>query len=244
MARKFDLVLFDLGDTLMYFDGVYLEILEQANQHLFQALVEAGYRLDPGEFIPAFRTHLQAYYRQRDVDFIEHTVESVLRATLTEAGYPNIPPEHVRAALGRMYAFTHSFWRREEDALPTLVELKRLGYRLGLISNAADANDVRDMIRQHELEPWLEQVLISAEVKQRKPHPAIYQQALYFFGVPAERAVMVGDKLNVDVVGAQNAGLTGIWIARRAHRTHENTIQADATIETLAELPSLLENWK
>ena len=248
MGRKFELVLFDLGSTLIYFDGVFPEIMAQADLRLFQELVGLGYHLDPHDFIPTFRTSLQAYFHQRDVDFIEHTVETVLRNTLVGAGYPNIPPEHIHAALRQMYAVTQSGWKREEDALPTLAELSRQGYRLGLVSNAADAEDVRSMLQQHQLANWLELVLISAEVGYRKPHPYIFQQALSFFAVSPERAVMVGDKLGADIMGAQNAGLASVWITRRAHRTdnwaHEDTIRPDASIETLAELPALLEGWQ
>lgn len=248
MVRKFDVVLFDLGSTLLYFDGIFPTVMAQADLRLFQSLVGLGYLLDPHDFIPIFRTGLHEYFHQRDVDFIEHTVEAVLRITLAGAGYPNIPPEHTRAALRQMYAVTETYWKREDDALPALAELSRQGHRLGLISNAADADDVRNMLQQHQLAAWFEQVLISAEVGYRKPHPHIFQLALDFFAVSPERVVMVGDKLGTDVLGAQNLGLASVWITRRIHRAdilaHEDSIRPDASIDTLAELPVLLGNWK
>jgi HAD superfamily hydrolase (TIGR01662 family) len=248
MVRKFDVVLFDLGSTLLYFDGVFPAVMAQADLCLFQSLVGLGYLLDPNVFIPTFRTGLQEYFHQRDVDFIEHTVETVLRITLAGAGYPNIPPEHTRAALRQMYAVTQTYWKREDDALPALAVLSRQGYRLGLISNAADADDVRTILQQHQLAAWFEQVLVSAEVGYRKPHPHIFQRALDFFAVSPDRVVMVGDKLGADVLGAQNAGLASVWITRRSYRTdnlaHEDTIRPDASIDSLEELPALLESWK
>jgi FMN phosphatase YigB (HAD superfamily) len=53
--------------------------------------------------------------------------------------------------------------------------------------------------------------------------------------------------LGADILGAKNAGLTSVWITRRAHRddnlAHEDTIRPDAVIQALGELPKLLEKW-
>jgi FMN phosphatase YigB (HAD superfamily) len=59
---------------------------------------------------------------------------------------------------------------------------------------------------------------------------------------------MVGDTLGADILGAHNAGLLAIWITRRAetpaNQAHQDTIQPDVTIDTLSELPDVLENLK
>ena len=56
---------------------------------------------------------------------------------------------------------------------------------------------------------------------------------------------MVGDTLNADILGANNAGLFSIWINRRVDISglsqEEKNIRPDATISSLAELPPLLD---
>jgi FMN phosphatase YigB (HAD superfamily) len=63
--------------------------------------------------------------------------------------------------------------------------------------------------------------------------------------VKPDEAVMVGDTLTADILGAQNTGMYGIWITRRAHRP-ENlnlkvSITPDAVIGTLDELPAAIQ---
>ena len=246
MTSKITTVLFDLGSTLIYFDGSMPKVVMRGNQRLMEALVNQGYSLDK-KFLLAFRADLRDYFYQRDVDFLEYTVEQVLRQTLRNFGYPDVPSVHVKAALREMYALTQVRWKLEDDALPVLNTLKQQGYRLGLISNAADADDARALIERHQLNEWFEQILISAEVGYRKPHPYIFQQALDYFGAVADRVVMVGDKLGADILGAKNAGMGSVWITRRAHRddnlSHEDTIHPDVVIQALRELPGALEAW-
>ncbi len=45
-----------------------------------------------------------------------------------------------------------------------------------------------------------------------KPNPAMYRQALKDFGVRPEQSVMIGDQLFTDILGANRAGIEGIWI--------------------------------
>ncbi len=246
MAERFKVVLFDLGSTLIYFDGSMPEVVMRGNERLAEALVNQGYPLDKN-FVTTFRTDLQDYFRKRDVDFLEYTVEQVLRQTLLKFGYGDVPGNHLKAALREMYALSQAHWKLEDDTVPVLGKLKERGYRLGLISNAADADDVRILIERYQLDSWFEQVLISAEAGYRKPHPRIFEMALKFFEAQPDQAVMVGDKLGADILGAKNAGLASVWITRRAMRddnfAHEDTIRPDAVIQALRELPESLENW-
>jgi putative hydrolase of the HAD superfamily len=245
-VANFSVVLFDLGNTLLYFDGSLHELVLQADQRLFEALVGLGCPLEP-VFIPVFRAHLRSYFNQRDVDFLEFTVEQILRQTLAEVGCPDLSSAILKTALHAMYAVTQVHWKLENESLPALTELKRRGYRLGLISNAADAEDAHWLLEHNDLAHWFEQVLISSEVGFRKPHPRIFRLALEHFRVPPELVVMVGDTLGADVLGAQQAGLASVWVTRRANRAdnlaHEDTIRPDRSIESLIDLPDLLDHW-
>lgn len=77
-----------------------------------------------------------------------------------------------------------------------------------------------------------------------KPGPAIFEMALRRLGTPAERTVMVGDRLDTDIVGARRAGLRTILVL-----TGIDSAEAAAGAETapdliVRDLPHLLALWR
>jgi len=246
-TRPFQVVLFDLGSTLIYFDADWPVIMPVANRQMVETLLDLGYRLDAARFCADFERRMQDYYVERDTEFIEYTTDYILHNLLEENGYHDPPPEHTRLALDSLYKITQTHWKVETDARATIEELHKCGYRLGLISNAGDSKDALTLFDKTRLRTFFEVVLISADVGVRKPAPGIFEMALRQMGVQPGQAVMVGDTLGADILGARNAGLASIWITRRAdspdNRAHEDTILPDATITNLSELPLLLNNW-
>lgn len=241
-------VIFDLGSTLIYFNGEWHEVYAQGNQELLNHLEAAGISLDGGKFVNQFKTRLDEYYLQRDAEFIEYTTRYIVHSLLSEWGYPDIPVSVLKTALESMYAVSEAHWKVEEDAIPTLEQLRHRGYRLGIISNAGDDANVQRLIDQAGIRQYFDVIISSAASGTRKPNPHIFKLALNHLETPAARAVMVGDMLAADVLGAHNAGMRAIWITRRAdmtaNRAHLDTIQPDATIASLSELSHVLENFR
>lgn len=245
--QPFYAILFDLGSTLIYFDGEWPKVIQESHRELLSSLASAGLHIgDSRVFLEQFRSRLERYYAERETEFIEYTTAYLLRTLLEEWGFANIPDAIVRQALTRMYAVSQAYWKPEADAHPTLQWLRQQGYHLGLISNAGDDNDVQTLVDQAQLRPYFDIILTSAALGIRKPNPRIFQIALEHWGIQPAQAAMVGDTLGADILGAHHAGLFSIWITRRANtpanRAHENTIRPDATISSLSELPSLLES--
>jgi HAD superfamily hydrolase (TIGR01662 family) len=241
-------VLFDLGNTLIYFDSTWPEVTAQSDQALFTYLLQLGYKLDEA-FPRIYNLRMNRYYQERETEFIEYTAELFLRDLMKEYGYGQVPGEILKKAVATQFAVSQAHWLPEEDARPLLELLKSEGYRLGLISNAIDSQDVRTLIDKGNFAPYFEVTLISAEVGLRKPHPKIFQIALDHFNVCPDEVVMVGDTLGADILGANNLGIASVWINRRAdmrpdNLAHDDTIQPKATIAALSELPGLLQAWK
>ena len=240
-------VLFDLGNTLIYFDSTWPEVIDQSDQAMYASLLEAGYKLD--EAFPAtYNLRMEQYYQERETEFIEYTAEMFLRDLMKEYGYDQVPDAIIKSAVATQFAVSQAHWLPEADALPLLEQLKGEGYRIGLISNANDAQDVRTLIDKGNFAPFFEITLISAEVGLRKPHPGIFKIALDYFHARPEEVVMVGDTLGADIIGANNLGIFSVWINPRAevrpdNLSHEDTIQPMATISALSELPGLLHAW-
>ena len=116
-----------------------------------------------------------------------------------------------------------------------------MGYRLAMVSNAADDANTQVLVDKLGARPYVEFVLSSAAQGIRKPNPLIFLFALGRMGVAPERAVMVGDTLGADILGAHNSGMFAVWVTRRAdrpaNRAHAATIQPDAQVDRLSELP-------
>jgi HAD superfamily hydrolase (TIGR01458 family) len=74
-----------------------------------------------------------------------------------------------------------------------------------------------------------------------KPSPASFEAALSLVGVPAERALMVGDDIVNDVLGAQAAGITGVLVRTGKFTPASLELgRPDHVIDSLADLPTLL----
>lgn len=227
----------------MYERGSWTGVTAHADEALTTYLREQGMELNLSTFPREFRRRLDKYFKKREKDLLETTYSFVLRDVLDDKGYRDLPEDVIRTALDRLFAITQTNWILEEDTLPTLQKLEENGYRMGLISNAGDDQDVQQLARRFGIDRYFDFVLTSAACSYRKPHPRIFEMALSnWYFLPAE-AVMVGDNLAADIRGAQNAGLYAIWLSRRAGRRTEEelSVQPDASLSTLYELPAFLD---
>lgn len=247
MQRRFDIVLFDLGHTLLRFDAEWPEVRARSSQELVRALNEAGYSVTGDRFIEDLHQRFDQHYAYRENVWKEYTTEGILTGLMRDYGHSNIPAEKLRPAIDAMYAVSQAHWQLEEDAIPMLERLQEEGYRLGIISNAGDDQDVQTLIDQSGIRGYFDIIIVSAAAGIRKPAPDIFHMALKHWQAAPQQAVMIGDTLNADVLGAQNVGMCNVWITRRAERpdnlAFQETIRPDAAIETLSALPELLKSW-
>jgi len=242
--RRKPVILFDLGDTLIYFnESDRAEVFSRAHQALLESLQRSGVEVGD-DFIHDFTQRMDDYYRERDTEFIEYTSYYVLCTALGEWGLGATPDHILRQALEAFHRVTQTHWIPEEDALPTLGRLQAMQYRMGLISNAADDANTQFLVDKAGIRPYMEVIISSAVHGLRKPNPKIFHFALGKMGVGPQQAVMVGDTLGADILGARNAGIYSIWISRRgdtaANRAHQDTIIPDAQIVELSELPDFM----
>lgn len=227
----------------MYGRNAWEPYVAAADEKLTNHLRSQGVEVNVNTFPREFRRRLDGYFRQRENDLLESTYTTVLREILTEKGYRDLPSQTIREALDALFAVTQTNWELEEDALPTLKKLESSGYKLGIISNAGDDQDVQQLARKFGIHHLFDFILTSAACSYRKPHPRIFEIGLANWYLLPSEAVMVGDNLTADIQGAQKVGMHGIWISRRADPQMEKqeAVRPDASLSSLSELPALLD---
>jgi FMN phosphatase YigB (HAD superfamily) len=123
---------------------------------------------------------------------------------------------------------------------------KSNGLVIALVTNTLWRGDeeVWEDLRRFGLDGVVDHVVSSHSLGWQKPHEAIFRRALDLAGVPAEQAVMVGDRMVQDVWGAKRLGMRAIWRRPMAGAPQETVdVEPDAAIDDLTELPPLLERW-
>lgn len=237
-------VLFDLGSTLIRFEADWGEVAGRARQVLADHLVREGLALDGPAFVEAFHREMQAYYTERETEFIEYTTAYVLRQVLAAHGHPQVSEAQIARAVEALYTVSEAHWVPMPGVYPLLDRLRSQGYRLGILSNAGDESNVQRLIDRARLRPYFDPIVISAAVGLRKPNPALFRAVLEIWGLRPEEAVMIGDTLGADILGAQYAGMHNIWLTTEAdtpaNRAHADTIRPQATAASLEEIPELI----
>lgn len=243
--RRFDTLLFDLGNTLIYFEGEWGDVLTRACAEMHKNLLAQGFKLNGNWFIAKFLKRLKAYYAERETDCIELTTAYLLETLMQEAGYSQVPETILREALSALYSVTQEHWHIEDDTIPVLTKLSQEGYTLGIISNAGDDDDIQNLVDKAHIRPYFELIISSAAFGIRKPDPRIFDWALLRLDTAPERAAMIGDTLVADILGAQNANIYSIFLTRRtnhsANQAYVERIKPDAVIHRLSDLRDLLD---
>jgi putative hydrolase of the HAD superfamily len=237
-------VIFDLGSTLIRFEGEWLEVLQESSQVLAGQLERDGYDLDGQSFIEAFTQEIQESYQMREQDWVERTTSSLLRKVLARFGHREVADEAIERAILQFYDGSEARWSPMEGVYEVLDDLRVKGMCLGMISNAGDEGNVQRLIDNAQLRPYFKPIYISAALGIRKPNPKLFEMVLETWDLPADQVVMVGDNLGADVLGAQNAGVHQIWLTTQAdtpsNREHASVIVPEATAESITEVPALL----
>lgn len=113
-------------------------------------------------------------------------------------------------------------------------------YRLFLASNGT-ASVQKGRMTSANLYRFFEKVFVSQEIGHNKPALAYFDAC--FRQIPdfdPGKAMIVGDSLTSDMKGGNNAGIKTCWV-NPGHAPRNPEIRIDYEIETLAQLPGLLE---
>ena len=186
----------------------------------------------------------QRAYEHRIRDMIEGTDITYERFCETMMGYyyRNLKGDLETA---RQFGLKVTPWHSEDeepypDAEACLRELRKQ-YRIGVIANQKLGTASR--LETFGLLQYIDLVISSAEEGVSKPDPRIFQLALERAECHSEEAVMIGDRLDNDVVPAKRLGMKTVWIRQGFGGLSDPALspeQPDSIVKDLRELVKLL----
>lgn len=136
-------------------------------------------------------------------------------------------------------------WHSEDelpfkDALDTLESLKERGYKLGIIANQSAGTAKR--LENWGLLKYFDVVVTSAEFGISKPNKLIFEIAIELAKCQPHNTVMVGDRLDNDIIPAKALGMKTVWI-RKGLSIYQNVDLgnnvAEWVIDTLSDLKEI-----
>lgn len=105
-----------------------------------------------------------------------------------------------------------STFKRFDDAIPCLENLKANGYQLAVLSNWD--NSLHKCLEAHGLTPYFDAVFASLEEGVEKPDPHLFKIVLDHFRVSASETFHVGDEPLDDLKGAKDMGIPAALLDR------------------------------
>lgn len=125
-----------------------------------------------------------------------------------------------------------------EDSFETLESLKGK-YKLLLLTNGSPDLQNTKLTITPELVPYFDQIVISGDFGRGKPDPSLFKHALTLMELKEDEAIMVGDNLMTDILGASRVGMKSVWINR--HHKERNEVIPTYEIKYLSELFGILD---
>jgi phosphoglycolate phosphatase len=124
-----------------------------------------------------------------------------------------------------------------------LGHLQGAGVALALCTNKA-APITRISLAALGIAPYFASVIAAEEGRPRKPDPDPLRRAVAPFGVAMPDVVMIGDS-HADIDAARAAGCRSIAVSYGYSSTPASRLGADATVDSLGEIPAVLARlWR
>jgi FMN phosphatase YigB (HAD superfamily) len=237
-------VFFDMGGTIETF-WYSSELRLRATPGLRQRLLSAGIDLplQDAQLFDVVTAGLECYHQWSLQSLDELPAHRVWREFVF-ADYA-VDPLRLQAA-GEdlmLYIETRFYQRRMRPESPAVLEsIRRMGLKIGLISNVCSRGQVPTCLDEYGLREYFNPVVLSSEYGRRKPDPSIFHYAARLAEVPTGACAYVGDRVARDIQGAQAAGYRLAIQIRHDFHHGEDDLGAvpDATIDSLTELIEIL----
>ena len=144
------------------------------------------------------------------------------------------------------FGLTKTTWHSEDevpysDARGTLVALIDKGYKLGIIANQKIGTAER--LESWGLRQYFDVIAASAEIGYAKPDKEIFEKAFELAGCTAVESIMVGDRLDNDIIPAKAIGMKTVWVKNGLAQYQSAELGegvADYQIDSLSELLRIL----
>ncbi|OEZ00101.1 MULTISPECIES: HAD family hydrolase [Stenotrophomonas] len=218
----------DLDDTLWPFAPIGARI----DQVLYEWMLQHSPATAAMYPVAAMRELRERSFR--DNPHLHYDLSALRRLTLQEA------LENSGADLALLEPAYEAFYaaRNQVECYPDAIEaLTRIAARVPV---AALSNGNADLARIG-LDHHFAFQLGSREHGAAKPAASIFHAACERLGVAPAHVLHVGDHVEMDVVGAMQAGLRGCWINRVEHTWHHPSLQPDLQFDTLTGLADWLD---
>ncbi len=222
-------VVFDLDNTL--FD--FISMKEKAVEAAAWAMIDAGLPMTPEEVT---RKIFQVYEAE-GIEF-QNVFDTVLMeatgsvdSKILAAGI--VAYRRVREAM--LVPFPHT--------MSTLVALVKRGIKIAVVS---DAPSVQAWLRlcYLQLQDLFDTVVTFDDTGERKPSPQPYRLALSRIGVHPSEALMVGDWIDRDLLGAKRLGMRTAQALYGAELPDEAPpVLADAILHDIRDILKLVDQW-
>jgi putative hydrolase of the HAD superfamily len=163
---------------------------------------------------------------------IEDTWRSYHRLMLDQLGFADADREVLEAVLAAQMAT--EAWELYEDTLPALEALRPAGDAATgggpAVAVVSDwGSELTSLLEGLGLTAYLDEVFASGAIGLAKPAEAFFRLACERAGVAPGEAVMIGDSLRADVLGARDAGLDAVLLDRAGS---QSDVPADVPVAT------------
>ena len=241
-------VLFDLFDTLVVFDRDRLPLLTlngrtvRSTAGLLHEVLAAAV---PGIDLPTFAEALTWSWREaeRVRDETHREVAAPVRYAMV---FERLGLEPARLPEGLVAALLQRHMQELARAVTCpphhreLLEALRRRHRLAVVSNFDYSPTARLILEREGLAGYFDTIVVSDAVGWRKPKPVIFEQALGHVGIEPRDALFVGDRVDIDVAGAQGVGMRAAWINRAGDVLPSGFAPPEYEIRDLGELAAIV----
>jgi putative hydrolase of the HAD superfamily len=201
-------VFFDMGGTLETF-WYTPEVRLRATPLLRRRLSAAGIDLplSDQELYEVISAGWERYHKRSIATMEELPPERVWREFIFR-DFSIDPQKLASVAEDLMVDLELNYFQRQmRPEVPEVLEqIRKMGYKMGLISNVCSQGQVVQSLRSYGLLEYFDPLVLSSRYGRRKPDPAIFHYAARLANVPTSECLYIGDRIARDIVGARRAG--------------------------------------
>lgn len=240
--RKVKAVLFDLGETLLNYGRFStVKVFREGARASYDFLQSCGHNVGGFEFycwrnlLALWGRRLISRIRRRDFNSL-----ILLRGVGRKKGI-NLDKHQWREFAWQWYTPLFRLATIEPGTIETLNSLRKMGLKLGLVSNTfVDGDTLERHLEQVGLLRFFPVRIYSCEFDFRKPDARLFKIAAGKIGEHLQNIMFVGDRIDYDIAPAIELGMNAA--VKSAYTNISKKVPTGAhRINTLSELPGIIE---